>query len=101
DKYLLLLKVEPLATASLAHLLEMIESNKYKTMLECGFGGGDDAVKIQKRFPEMKTITTDNDVLLKMHKTLEKLLNLSKKIGIKNCGKVGMVLFLMILASQL
>jgi len=32
---------------------------------------------------------------------LEKLLNLSKKIGIKNCGKVGMVLFLMILASQL
>ncbi|MDF1498589.1 MAG: IS30 family transposase, partial [Patescibacteria group bacterium] len=33
-------------------------------------------LKIQKRFPEMKTITTDNDVLLKMHKTLEKLLGL-------------------------
>ena len=33
-------------------------------------------LKIQKRFPEMKTITTDNDVLLKMHKTLEKLLKL-------------------------
>lgn len=33
-------------------------------------------LKIQKRFPEMETITTDNDVLLKMHKTLEKLLGL-------------------------
>jgi len=33
-------------------------------------------VKIQKRFPEMKSITTDNDLLLKMHKTLEKLLEL-------------------------
>lgn len=33
-------------------------------------------LKIQKRFPEMKTITTDNDVLLKMHKTLKKLLKL-------------------------
>lgn len=31
-------------------------------------------LKIKKRFPEMKTITTDNDVLLQMHKTLEKLL---------------------------
>lgn len=33
-------------------------------------------LKIQKRFPEMKTITTDNDILLRMHKTLEKLLKL-------------------------
>ena len=33
-------------------------------------------LKIQKRFPEMKTITTDNDILLRMHKTLEKLLGL-------------------------
>lgn len=32
--------------------------------------------KIQKRFPEMKSIATDNDILLRMHKTLEKLLNL-------------------------
>lgn len=33
-------------------------------------------LKIQNRFPEMKSITTDNDLLLKMHKTLEKLLKL-------------------------
>lgn len=33
-------------------------------------------VKIQKRFPEMKSITTDNDILFRMHKTLEKLLKL-------------------------
>lgn len=33
-------------------------------------------LKIQKNFPEMKTITTDNDILLQMHKTLEKLLKL-------------------------
>lgn len=32
-------------------------------------------LKIQKRFPEMKTITTDNDLLLQHHKQLEKLLN--------------------------
>lgn len=32
--------------------------------------------KIKKRFPEMKTITTDNDILLRMHKTLEKLLGI-------------------------
>jgi len=30
--------------------------------------------KIKKRFPEMKTLTMDNDVLFQMHKTLEKLL---------------------------
>ena len=32
-------------------------------------------LKIQKRFPELKTITTDNDLLLQHHKKLEKLLN--------------------------
>lgn len=31
--------------------------------------------RIQKRFPEMITITTDNDILLQKHKELEKLLN--------------------------
>ena len=30
--------------------------------------------KIKKRFPEMKTVTIDNDLLFQMHKTLEKLL---------------------------
>ena len=32
-------------------------------------------LKIKKRFPEIKTITTDNDILLRYHKELEKLLN--------------------------
>jgi len=31
--------------------------------------------KIKKRFPEMRTLTIDNDILFQMHKTLEKLLN--------------------------
>ena len=31
-------------------------------------------VRIKKRFPEMKTITTDNDLLFQHHKQLEKLL---------------------------
>ena len=30
--------------------------------------------RIKKRFPEIKTITTDNDLLLQKHKELEKLL---------------------------
>ncbi len=30
--------------------------------------------RIKKRFPEMKTLTLDNDLLFRMHKTLEKLL---------------------------
>jgi IS30 family transposase len=34
-------------------------------------------LKIQKRFPELKTITADNDLLLQHHKELEKLLNVS------------------------
>lgn len=33
-------------------------------------------VKVKKRFPEIKSITTDNDILFRMHKTLEKLLGL-------------------------
>jgi IS30 family transposase len=31
--------------------------------------------RIKKRFSEMKTLTLDNDILFRMHKTLEKLLN--------------------------
>ena len=31
-------------------------------------------VRVQERFPEMKTISTDNDILLRKHKELEKLL---------------------------
>ena len=31
-------------------------------------------LRIKKRFPEMKTVTLDNDILFKMHKTLEQLL---------------------------
>jgi IS30 family transposase len=33
-------------------------------------------LRIKKRFPEMKTATTDNDLLLQHHKRLEKLLNI-------------------------
>ncbi len=32
-------------------------------------------LRIKKRFPELRTITTDNDILLRHHKRLEKLLN--------------------------
>jgi len=32
-------------------------------------------LKIKRRFPEMKTITTDNDLLFKHHQRLEKILN--------------------------
>lgn len=31
--------------------------------------------RIKNRFPEMKTLSLDNDILFQMHKTLEKLLN--------------------------
>jgi len=34
-------------------------------------------LKIKKRFPELKTITTDNDLLLQHHKELEKFLNVT------------------------
>jgi IS30 family transposase len=34
-------------------------------------------LKIKKRFPEMLTITTDNDILLKHHKQLEQLLGVT------------------------
>lgn len=33
-------------------------------------------VRIKQRFPEMKTMTTDNDLLFERHKELEKLLNI-------------------------
>ena len=33
-------------------------------------------LRIKNRFPEMKTITTDNDLLFERHKELEKLLNI-------------------------
>lgn len=33
-------------------------------------------LKIKKKFPEIKSITTDNDILFKMHKALEKLLGI-------------------------
>lgn len=33
-------------------------------------------LRIQKKLPEMKTLTLDNDLLFAMHKTLEKLLGL-------------------------
>ena len=33
-------------------------------------------LKIQKRFPEMRTLTLDNDILFQMHLVLEKLLGL-------------------------
>lgn len=33
-------------------------------------------LRIQKRFPEMKTMTTDNDLLFERHKELEKLLHI-------------------------
>jgi transposase, IS30 family len=34
-------------------------------------------LKIKKRFPMMKTLTLDNDILFKMHKALEKLLEVN------------------------
>ena len=34
-------------------------------------------LKIKKRFPELKTITTDNDLLLQHHQKLEKILNVA------------------------
>lgn len=33
-------------------------------------------LKIKERFPEIKSLTLDNDILFRMHKTLEKLLNI-------------------------
>jgi len=53
QKYIDLLKVEPLATTSQPHLLRTLHDNNYKTMLECAFGGADDAVKIYEEFPDI------------------------------------------------
>jgi IS30 family transposase len=33
-------------------------------------------LRIKKRFPELKTVTTDNDILFRHHKTLEQLLHI-------------------------
>jgi len=54
-------------------------------------------LKIQKRFPEMKSMTLDNDILFKMHRTLAKLLGLKiyfchpyhswEKGGVENANK--------------
>ena len=33
-------------------------------------------LRIKQRFPELKTLTLDNDILFKMHKTLEQLLSI-------------------------
>ena len=53
--------------------------------------------RIKKRFPEMETITTDNDLLLQKHKELEKLLEVKiyfcdpysswQKGGVENANK--------------
>lgn len=34
-------------------------------------------IRIKKRFPELRTLTLDNDILFTMHKTLEQLLNIA------------------------
>ncbi len=34
-------------------------------------------LRIKKRFPEMRTVTTDNDILLRRHKELEKILDVN------------------------
>jgi len=54
-------------------------------------------LKIKARFPEMKTLTLDNDILFRMHKALEKLLGVKiyfchpyssrEKGGIENTNK--------------
>jgi IS30 family transposase len=54
-------------------------------------------LNIKERFPEIKTLTLDNDILFKMHKTLEKLLSVKiyfchpysswEKGGIENTNK--------------
>lgn len=54
-------------------------------------------VRIKKRFPEMRTLTIDNDILFQMHKVLEKLLDIKiyfchpyhswEKGGVENTNK--------------
>lgn len=54
-------------------------------------------VRIKSRFPEMKTLSLDNDILFQMHQTLEKLLEVKiyfchpyhswEKGGIENVNK--------------
>lgn len=55
-------------------------------------------LRIKKRFPELKTVTTDNDILFRYHKILEKLLNIKiyfchpyhswEKGGVENTNKI-------------
>jgi len=55
-------------------------------------------VKIQRMFPEMKTLTLDNDILFRMHRTLERLLGIKiyfchpyhswEKGSIENANKI-------------
>ena len=59
QKYIDLLKVEPLATVSWPHLLKAIGDNHCQTILECGFGGADDAIKIHEEFPNVSYMGID------------------------------------------
>jgi IS30 family transposase len=61
-------------------LLGVVDRKLRTTFLEIIYTVNIDEVhksfkRIKKRFPEMRTLTIDNDILFQMHKTLEKLLN--------------------------
>lgn len=62
---LLTLADRKIRTSFLEQILDVCIKNVHKAF-----------VRIKKRFPELKTITTDNDILLKHHKQLEKLLGI-------------------------
>lgn len=53
QEYIDMFKMEPFATASRPYLLKVIKDNNYQTLLECGFGGADDAIKIHEEFPNI------------------------------------------------
>lgn len=53
QKYIDLLKMELFLTTSQPYLLRVIKDNHCQTILECGFGGADDAVKIHEEFPSV------------------------------------------------
>ncbi len=60
-------------------LLTVIDRKTRKAFLEIIYNVCIDEVhaalkRIKKKFPEIKTLTLDNDILFRMHKTLEKLL---------------------------
>lgn len=61
-------------------LLTATDRKSRKSFLEIVYDVSIDEVhsafeRIQKEFPEMKILTLDNDILFKMHRTLERLLN--------------------------